>query len=93
VQVQQPVAGQPAQAPPAGPVSGPVPRSGPLPTTAEGPTTTALEPLASGTPAPTWTVVLTVLGAALLLGGLWQVPGLVLVEPRPTRCPHEEELP
>jgi hypothetical protein len=36
-------------------------------------------------------VLLTVLGAALLLGGLWQVPGLVLVPPRPTRCPHEEE--
>jgi hypothetical protein len=51
--------------------------------------TQALERLASGTPAPTWTVVLTLMGAALLLGGLWRVPGLVLVEPRPVRCPLE----
>ena len=51
----------------------------------------ALEPIASGTPAPTWTVLLTVLGAALGLAGLWRVPGLVLVEPRPVRCPLEED--
>ena len=54
--------------------------------------TTALEPLASGTPAPTGSVVLTVLGAVLGLAGLWRVPGLVLVEPRPVRCPLEEDV-
>jgi hypothetical protein len=93
VQQQPPAVGQPAPAP-AVPGSDPVPPVVPAPTTAgTGPVTTALEPLASGAPAPTWTVVLTLMGAALLLGGLWQVPGLVLVEPRPTRCPHEEDLP
>lgn len=52
----------------------------------------ALEPIASGTPAPTGSVVLTVLGALLGLAGLWRVPGLVLVEPRPVRCPLEEDV-
>ena len=37
------------------------------------------------------TVLLTVIGALLALGGLWRVPGLVLVEPAPLRCPLEEE--
>ena len=78
-----------------GPVAGGAPPalpSVPGPTTApaaSGPV--ALEPIASGTPAPPWTVVLTVLGAALALGGLWRAPGLVLVEPRPVRCPLEED--
>lgn len=52
---------------------------------------TALEPLASGSPAPTWSVLLAVVGGLLALGGLWRVPGLVLVEPRPVRCPLEED--
>jgi hypothetical protein len=79
--------GLPGQPVPAGPLApGPVTASQP-------PAPVALEPLASGTPAPTWSVVLTVIGAALLLGGSWRVPGLILVEPRPNRCPLEEDLP
>jgi hypothetical protein len=85
-----PAVGQPGQAPQ---VSLPGTGSGPPlvspPGTAVGPVTQGLSRLASGTPAPTWTVVLTAMGAALLLGGLWRVPGLVLVEPRPVRCPLE----
>lgn len=67
----------------------------PAPSTAPdlpGTTTATLEPIASGTPAPTGSVVLTVLGAALGLAGLWRLPGLVLVEPRPVRCPLEEDV-
>jgi hypothetical protein len=79
--------GLPGQPVPVGPLApGPVTASQP-------PAPVALEPLASGTPAPTWSVVLTVIGAALLLGGSWRVPGLILVEPRPNRCPLEEDLP
>jgi hypothetical protein len=81
--------GQPGQAP-----QGALPGTGPAPPVVSppggvAPLTQALERFASGTPAPTWTVVLTAMGAALLLGGLWRVPGLVLVEPRPVRCPLE----
>ena len=90
VQPQPPAVGQPLPQPPVAHPDVLVP----APSTAgAAPVSTALEPLASGTPAPTWAVVLTLLGAALLLGGLWRVPGLVLVPPRPTRCPHEEEAP
>lgn len=90
----QPVAAQPASAgapqlpagqPPVRPAVS-APRTAPLE-----PVTAALSGVASGTPAPTWTVLLTLLGAALLLAGLWRVPGLVLLEPRPTRCPLEED--
>ncbi|MCU1601947.1 MAG: hypothetical protein JWO22_2656 [Frankiales bacterium] len=55
-------------------------------------TTVALEPVASGSTAPTWSVLLAVVGGLLGLAGLWQVPGLLLVEPRPVRCPLEEDL-
>ena len=54
------------------------------------PQPTALEPVADGSPAPTWSIVLVLAGAVLALGGLWRVPGLVLVEPRPVKCPLEE---
>ena len=66
-----------------GPSTAPVGSSG---------TPVALEPLASGSPAPTWSVLLAVVGGLLGLAGLWQVPGLVLVEPRPVRCPLEEDI-
>jgi hypothetical protein len=90
-----------AGAPPAVPQPGQAPLgNGPVPSTsaAPGPVlsspgsgTGALEPVASGTTAPTWSVLLVALGAALLLGGMWRAPGLVLVEPRPARCPLEED--
>ena len=90
VQPQPPVVGQPGAEPALTlPGSSPVVPAPAAPTTA--PAAIPLEPLASGTPAPTWAVVLTLMGAGLLLGGLWQVPGLVLVEPRPVRCPLEED--
>ena len=82
--------GQPGQAPQVSlPGTGQPPVVQAPGTAGAAPVTQALERLASGTPAPTWTVVLTLMGAALLLGGLWRVPGLVLVEPRPVRCPLE----
>ena len=84
----QPVVPQPGGQLPTvtGPGSQPVAPVVPGPSTAPAaPVTTALEPIASGTPAPTWSVALAVVGGLLALGGLWQVPGLVLVEPRPVR--------
>ncbi|MFN2537914.1 MAG: hypothetical protein ABR549_07135 [Mycobacteriales bacterium] len=90
VQPRPPVVGQPAVPTVTQPGSDPAVPVVPVPG-APAPVTSALEPLASGTPAPTWTVVLTLMGAVLLLGGLWQVPGLVLVQPRPVRCPLEED--
>ncbi|MCU1621984.1 MAG: hypothetical protein JWL79_829 [Frankiales bacterium] len=86
-----PVVTQPGQAPVG---LGPVPSSSAAPgpvLSSPGPGTEALQPVASGTTAPTWSVLLVALGAALLLGGMWRAPGLVLVEPRPVRCPLEED--
>jgi hypothetical protein len=58
---------------------------------APGPATgSLLEPLASGTTAPALSVTLAVLGALLLLAGLWRAPFLVLVSPAAARCPLEE---
>jgi hypothetical protein len=86
-----PQVGQPGPAPAVGGSAPLVPANpGGAPAPQLPPVATALEPVASGTPAPTWSVVLTLIGAALLLGGLWRVPGLVLLEPRPTTCPLED---
>jgi len=87
-----PAGSVPAGGAPIGTGAAPGPPAVPAPTTAGvSPTSAGLEPIASGTPAPTWTVVLTIAGAALALGGLWRAPGLLLVEPRPVRCPLEED--
>jgi hypothetical protein len=63
----------------------------PPPVVQDRPQTVALAPLARTQGTPAWSVLLVVLGGLLALGGLWRVPGLVLVGPRPLKCPLEEE--